>query len=286
MVGILVEAEERYRAGSRRGILETLSAVAQPIQVDIPPLSGRECLLTPEGCASAARLNAPRGRISAILRRPDRHQVALRVGRFGEVPRQHIKHRVGTPGRNDVAVNQFITIISAILDGNTHTSVNRILVEEFVNPVGIIFDDDPQLTAGARLPSGNKPVRPLHRAGRVNIKRLELLQREGQMYRGVGMLLSGHKIMELAVATQIRGDKVGCDRVGVVVEVEVKGQITNLAGVFHTRVTHLVGEPEIRSVRRVHRRSRTPRLTAGECLAVGDRLLLVLGVGGGLGTAT
>jgi hypothetical protein len=255
-VGVLVEAEEGHRAGGGGGVLEALGAVAQAAGVDVPPVGGGEGVFAPEGRAHAAGLVAPGGRVAAVLRRPDGDQVAVGVGGVGEVAGQDVQHRLRAPGGDEVGVNGLVAVVGAVLYSDQHAGVDRVLVKEFVNAVGEVLHHDADRPAQVHGP--------------------HLVQVEGDAAGGVLMLLAGHEVVELAVAAQVGADEVGVGRVGVIADVDVEGQVGDLAGVLGAGVAHLVGEPQVGGVGGVHGRGRAPGLFAGEGFAVGDGVFFVL----------
>ena len=103
-----------------------------------------------------------------------------------------------------------------------------------------------------------------------------LLQGERDAVGGVGVLVAGHEVVELAVAAQVGADEVGVGRVGVVADVDVEGQVADLAGVLGAGVAHPVGEPEVGGVGGVDGRGVAPGFLVGEGFAVGDSVFFVL----------
>ncbi len=113
---------------------------------------------------------------------------------MGEIAAQNVQDGLVAPGGDEVSLDQFIPVGDVVLNGEQHAGVDGVLVEEFVDAVGVVLDDD------------------AHRAAQVN--RLHLLQREGNASRGVFVLLVGHKVVEAAIAAQVIADEVGVGRVG------------------------------------------------------------------------
>ena len=145
-VGVLVEAEERHRPRHGCCVLEPLAAIAQAVGVDVPPIGRGQGMFAPHALVGwsvgCARRLAPGRRVAAIFRRPDGDQCAVRVGLMREVARQHIQHRLLSPGRNDIGVDGLVAVIRAVLDGDGDAGVGRILVEQLVDAVGEVLGHD------------------------------------------------------------------------------------------------------------------------------------------------
>ena len=98
------------------------------------------------------------------------------------------------------------------------------------------------------------------------------------------MFLAGHEIVEQHIAVGLpaltRGDKIGAGRVGVVADVDVEGQVGDLARILGPAVAHFVGEPHVRRMRRVLGRGVRPRFAVRECLPVCYCFLFVLCIRG------
>ncbi len=145
-VGVLVKTKQRHRTGCGRCILEAFAAVAQPVGVDIPPVGGRERVLTPNGFARlvrrAARRLAPARRVAAIFGRPDRDDRAVGVGFVGEVAGEDVKYGFLAPGGDQVGVDSFVAVGCAVFEGDLNAGIGSVLVKEFVDTVGEVFDHD------------------------------------------------------------------------------------------------------------------------------------------------
>ncbi len=85
------------------------------------------------------------------------------------------------------------------------------------------------------------------------------------------------KVVKTTVAAQVIANKVSIDRVGIVANVDIEGNIAYFAGVLGACVANFVSEPEVGSVGRVYSSSGAPGLAAGEGFADGN--LLSIGVG-------
>ena len=204
---------------------------------------------------------------------------------MGEVASQDIQHRLLAPGGDQVGVNQFVAIVSAVLDGDQYTGINCIFVEEFVNAVGEVLDDDADFGAWAVFLRiwFNLAHFTQESTGLVSLDHPHLIEGKRNTAGGIGMLLVGHEVVELAVPAQIRGHEVGIGRIGIVTDVDVEGQIADLAGVLGAGVTDLVAEPQVGGVGGIYRRSGAPGLFAGEGFTVGDGVFFILSMGISLG---
>ena len=202
----------------------------------------------------------PGGRAGVELGRPDGGQVAFAVFRDREVALHHILHGLGAPGGHQVGVDQLVAVGSAVLDGHQHPRAPGVLVEQLVDPVGIVLEDDKDRLA--------------------QVDGAHQIQRKGDGAGDVGVDLVRHKVVQDPVPADVIGRVVGDDRDLAVADVNVEGQVGDLAGIVLPDILDLVGEGQVGGVGAVHGGGLAPRLGAGEGLVGGDLLVLVPGAGG------
>ena len=90
------------------------------------------------------------------------------------------------------------------------------LILLLIHAIGIIFDGH------------------AHRAAQVDGFHLVESQRDAA--GGVGVALAGHKVVQLAIATQVGGYIIGVSRVGIIANVKIEDQVADLAGIFHASI--------------------------------------------------
>jgi len=117
-------------------------------------------------------------------------------------------------------VNGLIPVVGAIFHHQQDAVVDCILVIQFINAIGIVLQ--------------------LYSHGPAQVDGFHLVQGEWDWARCVGVLLAGHEIGETSTLTQVRTDEVGCSRIGVVADIYIECQVTDLAGIFFTIITNFI----------------------------------------------
>lgn len=78
------------------------------------------------------------------------------------------------------------------------------------------------------------------------------------------------------ISADVRRNKICVSRIGVITDVDVEGEIAQLAQVICAAIRYLVGEPKVGGVCGIHGCRIAPAICCAELLAVGNRVFFIL----------